>query len=58
MTLRSLKLKSHYPFFLANKTEMGSEFFEVTDKFSQKPIAQFGRLPRQPLRYVWGSGYC
>ena len=40
MTLRSLKLKSHYPFFLANKTEMGSEFFEVTDKFSQKPIAQ------------------
>jgi len=40
MTPRSFKLKNQYPFFLANREATGKDFLTVTEKFSQKPLAQ------------------
>jgi len=56
MTLRSLKLKSQYPFFLANRPEMNREVFDVTDKFSQKSIAQVSAASVSAIEKAIHSG--
>lgn len=56
MSTASTPLKTRYPFYLANRPQMGNQTVTVTDKYSQAPVSEISIATPQEIEQAISAG--